>query len=94
MPIAWGVPVSRVFALVWLVVLFGTLAVLEVYAAQLHWWLFVAYTAVFVMYPAVLVFNKIRKARSTTDWASASTWVKGVMFAGILSMLFFKWYHS
>lgn len=94
MPIVWGVPVSRVFALVWLVVLFCALAVLEVYALQLNWWLFVVYTAVAVMLPTWLVMGRVRKAQDTPDWALASTWVKGVMLAGILSMLFFKWYHS
>ncbi len=94
MPIAWGVPVSRVFALVWMVVLFGSLAVLEAYAAQLQWWLFVAYTAFAVMAPTVWTFQRIRVARSTPDWTVASRWVKGIMLAGILSMLFFKWYHS
>jgi len=94
MPIAWGVPVARVFALVWLVVLFGALAVLQVYALQLHWWVFAAYTTAAVMVPTVFVLGKIRKAQSTSDWSAASTWVKGLMLAGILSMLFFKWYHS
>jgi 4-hydroxybenzoate polyprenyltransferase len=94
MPIAWGVPVARVFALVWLVVLFGALAVLQAYALHLNWLFFVLYTTVAVMFPTAWVFRKVQRAQSTAEWASASTWVKGVMLAGILSMLFFKWYHS
>jgi 4-hydroxybenzoate polyprenyltransferase len=92
MPIAWGVPAARIFSLVWLFVLFGALAVLQVYALQLHWWWFVPYTAVAVMVPTGLVFDRIRNARATQEWAEASVLVKGVMLAGILSMLFFKWY--
>jgi 4-hydroxybenzoate polyprenyltransferase len=94
MPIVWGVAASRMFVMVWLIVLFASVAVLNAYALQLGWWGFVLYTSTAVLIPAALVFNRIRKARSIRDWGDASTWMKGVMLAGILSMLFFKWYNG
>jgi 4-hydroxybenzoate polyprenyltransferase len=94
MPIAWGVPAARIFALVWLIVLFGSVAVLNAYALQLGWWVFVLYTSLAVLIPSTLVFSRIRKAKSTQDWSDTSAWVKGIMLAGILSMLFFKWYNG
>ncbi|HUS00996.1 MAG TPA: geranylgeranylglycerol-phosphate geranylgeranyltransferase, partial [Chitinophagaceae bacterium] len=38
MPIIWGIPVSKVFAGVWLVVLIGSVAALQFYVLQLGWW--------------------------------------------------------
>ena len=38
MPIAWGVRSTKVFIVVWLIVLLAMLVVIQVYAFQLGWW--------------------------------------------------------
>jgi 4-hydroxybenzoate polyprenyltransferase len=94
MPIVWGIPATRVFVLVWLTVIFCCLVVLQVYALQLQWWWFTAYTFVALIFPIAVVSLRVVKSEGTRDWTFVSRMVKGVMLAGILSMLFFKWYKS
>jgi 4-hydroxybenzoate polyprenyltransferase len=92
LPIVAGINAAKTYVLVWLVVLIGLLLVVQVYAAQLGWWLLVLYGFLFISSPLVYLFFKFVKARHARDYHYISSLVKLVMLAGILSLLFFKIY--
>lgn len=92
MPLVWGVNASKVFIAVWLIMLVGILAVVQVYVLQFQWWWAVAYCIVLIILPLVFIFAKLFKAATTQQYHSLSNWSKLVMFTGILSMLFFYFY--
>lgn len=93
MPIVWGVNATKVFTAVWLIVLIVTLIVVQAYAARLQWWLSIAYCIVLIIAPLVWIFRKLYSAKTPQDFHSLSTLIKMVMFTGILSMIFFRYYH-
>ena len=87
MPIVWGIPSSKVFVAVWLIVLTGSLVIIEFYIMQLGWWLNAIYSFLVVILPVILVYTKLRKAQTPTDYHQLSRLIKLVMLTGILSML-------
>lgn len=92
MPIVWGIPASKVFVAVWLIVLIGAIVILQFYALHLHWWWSVVYSVITLILPLLWILRKLYKAQVAADYHMLSTAVKMVMLAGILSMLFFKIY--
>ena len=94
MPITWGVPASKVFVATWLVVLIASLVIIEVYVIQLQWWWFAVYSALLIVSPLLNILRRLYMAAGASDYHRLSSWLKMVMFTGILSMLFFKFYYS
>jgi len=92
MPIVWGVPTSKVFTAVWLIVLIAILVIIQFYALHLHWWWSVAYAVILIIIPLLWILKKLYTAQVPKDYHHLSTAVKLVMLAGILSMIFFKIY--
>jgi 4-hydroxybenzoate polyprenyltransferase len=92
MPIVWGIPATKVFTAVWIVVLTGALIVLQFYAMHLGWWWSVGYCVLAIIAPLLWILRKLYKAQTPKDYHQLSTAVKLVMLAGILSMIFFKIY--
>jgi len=92
MPIVWGLPVSKVFAGVWIVVLVGTLVAIQLYVIQLGWWLSALYTFLLVTMPSLWVLKKLYKANTPADFHRLSSIIKLIMLFGILSMIFFKFF--
>jgi 4-hydroxybenzoate polyprenyltransferase len=92
MPIVWGIPATKVFTAVWLIVLTGALIVIQFYALQLGWWWSVAYCAITIILPLLWILLKLYKAQVAKDYHVLSNAVKLVMLAGILSMIFFRIY--
>lgn len=92
MPIVWGIPSSKVFAGVWLLVLILAVLVLFVYALLLGWWLAAVYVLVLVVLPLLQVLRKLYRAAGPADFHKVSGLIKLVMLTGILSMIFFKWH--
>lgn len=92
MPIVWGIPSTKVFTAVWLIVLIGALTILQFYALHLHWWWSVIYSVLTIILPLLWILRKLYHAKVAADYHLLSTAVKLVMLAGILSMLFFKIY--
>lgn len=92
MPIIWGIPVAKVFAGVWLVVLIGTTCVLQFYVIQLGWWLSSIYSLVLIIIPLMWILKKLYVAQTKEHYHQLSSFVKFVMFTGILSMVFFRIY--
>lgn len=94
MPIVWGIPVAKVFTAVWLMVLTGALLVIMFYAMYLGWWWSIVYCFTAILIPLLWVSRKLYQAGNAGDFRYLSGAVKFVMLTGILSMLFFKLYHT
>ncbi len=89
MPIVWGVQVSKVFAAVWIVVLTGLIAAMQFYVIQLGWWYSALYLVIAIIIPLLWVLRKLYFANTPMQFHALSTAVKMIMFAGIVSMIFF-----
>jgi 4-hydroxybenzoate polyprenyltransferase len=92
MPIEWGIPATKVFTAVWIVVCMGTLAILQLYAWQSGWWMVSIYCIASIILPLGIILRNLYKASVPADYRKLSSMVKLVMLAGILSMIFFKFY--
>ncbi len=92
MPIVWGIPASKVFTAVWLIVLTGALIILQFYALHLRWWWSIVYCVLTIIIPLLWILRKLYEAQVPNDYHRLSTAVKLVMLAGILSMIFFRIY--
>lgn len=90
MPIVWGVNVAKVFAATWLGVLTGALIVIQFYVLQNGWWPVVLYCIFLLILPLLWIFRRLYRAQSKTDYHLLSSVIKGVMLAGILSMIILK----
>lgn len=93
MPIEWGLPASKVFVAVWIIVLAGTLVILQLYVLAYGWWLSIVYCLLAIVVPLLIVLSKLTAANTQQDFHLLSRYVKAIMFTGILSMLFFYYYH-
>ncbi len=91
-PIAWGIPASKVFVAVWLVVLIGMICIIQVYVWQLGWYWSIAYSVGLIIAPLLWILQKLYQAQVPKDYHQLSTVIKLVMLAGLLSMVFFKIY--
>ncbi len=91
-PIVWGIPASKVFVAVWLIVLMGTLSIVQVYALQLGWFWSAVYCILLIIVPLLWILMNLFKAQVASDYHKLSSAIKYVMLAGILSILFFKIY--
>jgi len=90
MPIAWGVPASKVFTAVWIIVATAVLLVVQLYVWQLGKWATALYFLVFIIAPLVLLLHKLKYAKSSSDFAKLSNLVKLIILTGIISMVFIK----
>lgn len=89
MPIVWGFNATKVFVAVWLIVLVGTLIIVQLYALRLGWWISVIYGLLLIVAPLIFIIKKLYNAKTSQDFHRISSLVKFVMFTGILSMVFF-----
>jgi len=92
MPIVWGIPATKVFTAVWIIVLVSALVILQVYAIHLRWWWSIIYCGVTIIIPLLWILRKLYQAQLAKDYHRLSSAVKLVMLAGILSMIFFRIY--
>jgi 4-hydroxybenzoate polyprenyltransferase len=89
MPIVWGLPASKVFAGVWIIVLAGILIIIQIYVIQFGWWFSAVYSVITIIIPLLWVLRKLYQSNSKKDFHQLSSAVKMIMAAGILSMIFF-----
>ena len=89
MPIVWGVPTTKVYTAVWLIVCIAALGIVQLYAWQSGWWMIAVYCIAFIIIPMIIILKKLYKAVTPADYHKLSNSIKYVMLAGILSMLFF-----
>lgn len=92
MPIVWGIRASKIFVAVWLVVLISVLIALQFYVLAFKWWVSAVYCVIFIIAPLINIFRDLFKASQPQDFHRLSTKVKLVMFTGILSLIFIKFY--
>lgn len=92
MPIVWGIPATKMFVAVWLFVLTAALIIMQLYGLLQSWWHGAIYCLVAVIIPLIRISLDIKKAVTTADYHQLSSRIKWIMLAGILSMIFFKWY--
>jgi 4-hydroxybenzoate polyprenyltransferase len=92
MPIVWGIPATKIYVAVWLIVLLAVLIALQVYIIRFHWWWPILYTVLLIILPLVYIFYKLFKANTPAEFHYLSTFNKAVMFSGILSMGFLYFY--
>jgi 4-hydroxybenzoate polyprenyltransferase len=90
MPIVWGVNAAKVFAATWLIVLIGSLVVIQFYVLQNGWWIILPYCAILLILPLIWILRGLYKANTAAEYHLLSSYIKGVMLAGILSMVFIK----
>ncbi len=89
LPIAWGVPVAKIFTAVWIVVCIGLLLAVQLYAFQLSLWYIIMYSLIALVFPLFWLLYKLYIAKQSEDYHRMSRIIKFIMLAGILSMLFF-----
>ncbi|MDR3713792.1 MAG: geranylgeranylglycerol-phosphate geranylgeranyltransferase [Puia sp.] len=87
MPIVWGINVAKVFAGTWTGVLIGALVIIQFYVLQYGWFLEVIYCILLLIIPLCRILRKLYAASVTADYHNLSMLIKGVMLAGILSMI-------
>ena len=92
MPIAWGIPASKVFVAVWLVVLIGMISIVQFYVLQFGWVWSAVYCIAFIILPLLWILRKLFMAQVPKDYHQVSRVIKLVMLTGLLSMIFFKIY--
>ena len=91
-PVAWGVPAAKIFTGIWIVVLIGSLIVIDVYILQTGFWIRSMYCFLMIIIPLALILKKIYEAQVVAEFHQISRYIKWVMLLGILSMIFFKLY--
>ncbi|MEP6748728.1 MAG: geranylgeranylglycerol-phosphate geranylgeranyltransferase [Bacteroidota bacterium] len=92
MPIVWGIPASKVFAGVWLIVLILAVIILTVYAILLGWFIASLFALLLVVVPLIMILRSLYRAVAAEQFHAISTLIKIVMLTGIISMIFFKWH--
>jgi 4-hydroxybenzoate polyprenyltransferase len=92
MPVVWGIPASKLFAGLWLLVIILAILVLAAYGIISGWWIAVTYTLFLILVPLVLCLRNLYRAAGSRDFHAVSRLIKLAMLTGILSMVFFKWH--
>lgn len=92
MPIVWGIPASKVFVAVWIIVLISALSIVQFYVLQLGWWLSSLYSILLIIWPLIWVLRKLYQAQVSKEYHQLSNVIKLIMLAGILSIVFVKKY--
>jgi 4-hydroxybenzoate polyprenyltransferase len=88
MPIVWGVPATKVFAGVWIVVAVLGLLVIQGYAWQLGNPLIAGLSFLLISLPLLILLKKLKEATLPNHYHKISSLLKLIMLAGILSMVF------
>lgn len=92
LPIVAGITATKIYAMVWTLVLIGALIVLQLYILQFNWWWAVIYSLLVVIIPLLYFAVLLSRANTTFDFKKLSAYTKWIMLAGILSMIFFRIY--
>jgi 4-hydroxybenzoate polyprenyltransferase len=85
----WGIGVARFTALVWVSLLLLLLVGVLVYLLQLNYWVAFLYGFVLILLPLLDWIRRLQKAVTPSDFGKLSRYVKWILLAGILSMVFF-----
>lgn len=89
LPIVAGIPATKVYIGVWMSVVIGAVSIIGFYAVQSGWWLSGSFAFVCIVAPCLYILKSLKAATIPADFKQMSAVIKMIMFAGILSMLFF-----
>lgn len=92
LPIVAGITATKIYTMVWAIVLIGALVVLQLYVLQFNWWWAVVYSLVTVIIPLIYFSVLLFRANTTQEFSKLSSFTKWIMLSGILSMIFFRIY--
>ncbi len=92
MPIVWGVEFSKIFVVIWMVILLALLFIVLFYVVQLQMWIPAVYNILLIIAPAVYCLFLLLRSNTTADYNKLSNWIKVVIFTGIFSMILFKFF--
>jgi len=92
MPIVWGYNATKVFVMVWMIVLIALVGTTQVYVVQFGWWFSIAWAVILILGPLLTVSKNLFSAQTPADYHKLSSMIKLVMLTGILSMGFFLIY--
>ncbi|WP_407520785.1 geranylgeranylglycerol-phosphate geranylgeranyltransferase [Lacibacter sp. MH-610] len=92
MPIVWGVEFSKVFVSIWMIILLALLLIVLFYILQFSMWVPAAYNFLLIIVPAAYALFLLMKSKTPLEFGKLSTWIKVVIFTGILSMILFKFF--
>lgn len=92
LPIISGIRTTKIYTTIWVVVLTGSLLVLQLYILQFGWWPAVIYSFFLVVLPLFYLASKLSKAYNRQQFGYVSNLAKWIMLTGILSMIFFRIY--
>lgn len=92
LPIVAGIRATKIYVVIWSVVLIASLVIFQLYVLQFLWWYEIVYGFAFVIFPLTYLVWKLAKAKQRTEFAYLSRLGKMIMFTGILSMIFFGLY--
>lgn len=92
MPIVWGVEFSKVFVSIWMIILLALLLIVLFYILQFSMWVPAAYNFLLIIVPAAYALFLLMKSKTSPEFGRLSTWIKVVIFTGILSMILFKFF--
>lgn len=88
MPIVWGVPATKVFAGVWIVVAVMGLLIIQGYSWQMGNPLIAGISFLLISLPLLILLKKLKEATLPKQYHKISSLLKLIMLAGILSMVF------
>ncbi len=91
MPLVWGIHNTRLFITGWLLLLIIMLLLLQTVFYRYRLWPLSAYTILLIIIPLIVVLKKLFGAKNAVDYHQLSSYLKLIMLAGILSMLFFRY---
>ncbi len=89
LPIVYGINAAKDITFVFTGLLIALILFVQYHMIMLHWYFSAAYLLLAVQVPLVRVCGKLKKAVKPDAYHKISSMIKGVMLAGILSMLFF-----
>lgn len=92
MPVVWGVNGTKIYIAVWITILIAMLVIVQIYVLQFRWWAAVIYSVLLIVFPLFYFFRRLVQASNTQEYHQLSNLAKGIMLAGITSMLFFYFY--
>lgn len=92
LPIVAGIRTTKIYVAIWSVVFLAALIILQLYILQFQWWYDVVYGILFIVAPLVYLILGLSKANKSSDFRKLSNVSKFIMFTGILSMIFFRFY--
>lgn len=90
MPIVWGIPVTKIYTAVWMVVCAAAVGINAIYLFIHGWWFASVYMLMLIALPLLRSILKLKSAELPKHYHTLSRELKFIMLAGILTMIFFK----